>query len=256
MWGTDSSMILASASLCESRRVTAAVTGPLTLVQLSGRNLSILHGELMGHVLALVLQKDSKGNAVPTLYSDHQNSVELIGYIQNHISQDSRLRGMNGRSYYHWILALVREGHVNMMYMRGHSAELSIPAQPNREADHYASGSQKFPPFSTSRTDPDFYNGHLHAVYQSRWHYQRIQLSSSSMLALTNFRRQRHWNRGPDSNPVYVDGVVTRWRACIIFLLDVRNSTNGAGTRGRRCHYVQSGSLRRRTCEKKTVSRS
>ncbi|KAJ7314774.1 hypothetical protein DFH08DRAFT_1040952 [Mycena albidolilacea] len=145
-WGTDGSMIPASASLCESRRVTAAVTGPLTLVvQLSGRNLSILHGELMGHVLALVLRKDSKGNAVPILYSDHQNSVELIGDIQNHISQDSRLRGMNGRSYYRWILTLVREGRVNMMYTRGHSAELSIPAQLNREADHYASGSQKFP---------------------------------------------------------------------------------------------------------------
>jgi hypothetical protein len=92
-----------------------------------------------------VLRKDSEGNAVPTLYSDHQNSVELIGDIHNHISQDSQLRGMNGRSYYRWILALVREGRVNMMYTRGHSAELLIPAQPNREADHYASGSQKFP---------------------------------------------------------------------------------------------------------------
>ncbi|KAJ7819719.1 hypothetical protein B0H14DRAFT_2372375, partial [Mycena olivaceomarginata] len=49
------------------------------------------------------------------------------------------------RSYYRWILALVQEGRVNMMYTRGHSAKLSIPAQLNREADHYASGSQKFP---------------------------------------------------------------------------------------------------------------
>jgi hypothetical protein len=121
-WGTDGSMIPASASLCENRRVTAAVTGPLTLVmQLNGRNLSILHGELMGHILALVLRKDSDGNAVPTLYSDHQNSVDLIDDIRTHISQDSRLRGMNGRSYYRWILALVREGRVNMMYTRGHS---------------------------------------------------------------------------------------------------------------------------------------
>ncbi|KAJ6451739.1 hypothetical protein C8R45DRAFT_766406, partial [Mycena sanguinolenta] len=59
--------------------------------------------------------------------------------------QYSRLRGMNGRSYYRWILALVREGRVNMTYTRGHSAGLSIPAQLNREADHYASGSQDFP---------------------------------------------------------------------------------------------------------------
>ncbi|KAJ7886574.1 hypothetical protein B0H14DRAFT_2563254 [Mycena olivaceomarginata] len=77
-WGTDSSMIPASASLCESRRVTAAVTGPLTLVvQLSGRNLSILHGELMGHVLALVLRKDSEGNT-PRLSVERDERPALL----------------------------------------------------------------------------------------------------------------------------------------------------------------------------------
>ncbi|KAJ7230827.1 hypothetical protein C8J57DRAFT_1534261 [Mycena rebaudengoi] len=44
VWGTDGSMVPASVSLCEARRVTAAVTGPSTLVvQLDGRNLSIPH---------------------------------------------------------------------------------------------------------------------------------------------------------------------------------------------------------------------
>ncbi|KAJ7214410.1 hypothetical protein GGX14DRAFT_542172 [Mycena pura] len=73
VWGTDGSMIPASASLCESRRGrNAAVTGPSTLVvQLQGRNLSILHGELMGHVLALVLCRNIDQTVVPTLYSDH-----------------------------------------------------------------------------------------------------------------------------------------------------------------------------------------
>ncbi|KAJ7905947.1 hypothetical protein B0H13DRAFT_2334037 [Mycena leptocephala] len=103
-------MIPASASLCESRRVTAAVTGPSTLVvQLNGRNLSILHGELMGHILAFVLRSNADPTVIPTLYSDHQNSVDLIEDIQTRVSQDSRLRGMNGRSYYRWILALARE---------------------------------------------------------------------------------------------------------------------------------------------------
>ncbi|KAJ7670182.1 hypothetical protein DFH06DRAFT_1125569 [Mycena polygramma] len=56
----------------------------------------------------------------------------------------SRLRGMNGRSHYRWILDLLQEGAVHMAYTRGHSAELTLPAQLNKEADHYASGLQKF----------------------------------------------------------------------------------------------------------------
>ncbi|KAJ7865069.1 hypothetical protein B0H13DRAFT_2353269 [Mycena leptocephala] len=157
VWGTDGSMIPASASLCESRRVTAAVTGPTTLVvQLNGRNLSILHGELMGHILALVLRSNADPTVIPTLYSDHQNSVDLIEDIQTRVSQGSRLRGMNGRSYYHWILALARERRVNMLYTRGHSAELSLPSQLNREADHYASGSQRFPELVPIAPTPTF----------------------------------------------------------------------------------------------------
>lgn len=150
-------MIPASASLCESRRVTAAVTGPSTLVvQLNGRNLSILHGELMGHILALVLKSNADPAVIPTLYSDHQNSVDLIEDIQTRVSQDTRLRGMNGRSYYRWIIALVREQHVNMLYTRGHSAELSLPSQLNREADHYACGSQRFPELVPVAPTPTF----------------------------------------------------------------------------------------------------
>ncbi|KAJ7243120.1 hypothetical protein B0H12DRAFT_1131436, partial [Mycena haematopus] len=143
VWGTDGSMIPASAALSQERQVTAAATGPATvIVKLLGRNLSILHGELMGHILALVLCDDT--TAVPCLYSDHQNSVNLIDDIRSDPSQISRLRGMNGRSYYRWILELVQEGRVSMTYTRGHSTELTLPAQMNREADHYASGSQKF----------------------------------------------------------------------------------------------------------------
>ncbi|KAJ7255014.1 hypothetical protein B0H12DRAFT_1050396 [Mycena haematopus] len=115
VWGTDGSMIPASATLNQDRQVTAAATGPATVVvKLLGRNLSILHGELMGHILALVLCDDT--TSVPRLYSDHQNSVNLIDNIRSD----------------------------PMTYTRGHSAELTLPAQLNREADHYASGSQKF----------------------------------------------------------------------------------------------------------------
>ncbi|KAJ7185757.1 hypothetical protein C8R46DRAFT_881750 [Mycena filopes] len=109
MWGTDGSMIPASATLCERRNVTAAATGPSTVVvRLEGRNLSILHGELMGHIVALVLRSDEGPS--PILYSDHQNSVDLIHDIRTRACQDSRLRNMNGRSYYRWILGLTCDG--------------------------------------------------------------------------------------------------------------------------------------------------
>ncbi|KAJ7837615.1 hypothetical protein B0H13DRAFT_1733192 [Mycena leptocephala] len=111
LWGSDGSMIPASASLGEHRTVTAAVTGPATLVvQLRDRNLSILHGELMGHVLGLVLCDDTANqHRMPHLYSDHQNSVDLLDDIRCGIAEDTRLRGMNGRSLYRWILQLMRE---------------------------------------------------------------------------------------------------------------------------------------------------
>ncbi|KAJ6465378.1 hypothetical protein C8R45DRAFT_1173917 [Mycena sanguinolenta] len=142
VWGTDGSIIPASTTLKESRHITAAVTGPATLVvQLLGRNLTILHGELMGHVLALILRNDD--GAVPRIYSDHQNSVNLIADIRSGVLQESRLRSMNGRSYYRWILELLRDGRALITYTQGHSAELTLPAQLNREADHYASGSQR-----------------------------------------------------------------------------------------------------------------
>ncbi|KAJ7098214.1 hypothetical protein C8R43DRAFT_907686, partial [Mycena crocata] len=145
LWASDGSMIPASASLGDRHTVTAAVTGPLTLIlQLRDRNLSILHGELMGHVLGLILSDDPRHLVhVPRFYSDHQNSVDLVADIMSDSCQESRLRGMNGRSLYRWILQLVREKRAVLTYTRGHSAELTVPSQMNREADYYASKSQR-----------------------------------------------------------------------------------------------------------------
>ncbi|KAJ7678280.1 hypothetical protein DFH06DRAFT_927531, partial [Mycena polygramma] len=58
--------------------------------------------------------------------------------------EDSRLRGMNGRSLYRWILQILGEKRAEITYTRGHSAELSFAAQMNREAAHYASKSQRY----------------------------------------------------------------------------------------------------------------
>ncbi|KAJ7868230.1 hypothetical protein B0H14DRAFT_3585894 [Mycena olivaceomarginata] len=90
----------------------------------------------------LVLCDDTANqHRMPHLYSDHQNSVDLLDDIRCGIAEDTRLRGMNGRSLYRWILQLMRERRAVITYTRGHSAELSIGSQLNREADHYASKS-------------------------------------------------------------------------------------------------------------------
>ncbi|KAJ6543597.1 hypothetical protein DFH09DRAFT_1322058 [Mycena vulgaris] len=50
---------------------------------------------------------------------------------------------MNARSYYRWILSLVKDKDVDIEYTKGHSDELTVPSLMNYEADHYASLSQK-----------------------------------------------------------------------------------------------------------------
>lgn len=49
-------MVLALAGMVDNKSVTSAVAGPLMLVlKLPGHNVSILHGELMGLIIALFL---------------------------------------------------------------------------------------------------------------------------------------------------------------------------------------------------------
>ncbi|KAJ7710942.1 hypothetical protein B0H17DRAFT_903016, partial [Mycena rosella] len=56
--------------------------------------------------------------------------------------QQTRLRSMNRRSYYRWILRLATDNSLKIIYTPGHSSEVSIPARMNFEADHYASSAQ------------------------------------------------------------------------------------------------------------------
>ena len=141
-WTSDGSMIPAASGLGDAESVTAAVTGPDTIVlRLNGQNLSILQGELMGQIMGLILS-----SAVPkdtSLYSDLLNSVRLIEDSRSSISQDARLRNMNGRSYYRWILDLAKEVRTMVNYMKGHSDEVTLASLLNYEADYYASKSQK-----------------------------------------------------------------------------------------------------------------
>jgi hypothetical protein len=139
IWATDGSMTPASSSISNHKSVTASVTGPTTLVlRASHRNASILQGEQLGLLAALVLAEPS-----PQIYTDHLNSTMLIDNSQTAVNQERRLRSMNGRSYYRWILDLVSRKSATITFTKAHTNDISLPASLNREADHYASQAQK-----------------------------------------------------------------------------------------------------------------
>jgi hypothetical protein len=107
IWASDGSMIPAASGLGDAKSITAAITSPETLVlQLNGHNLSILHGELIGLIMGLILSLTGTGNMV--LHTDHMNSVHFIDDSRTAINQDSWLRNMDGRSYYRWISDLIQ----------------------------------------------------------------------------------------------------------------------------------------------------
>jgi len=137
-WATDGSMIPAASGIGDRKSITAAVTGPATLIlQVKGRNTSILQGEQMGLLAALILAESP-----PQIYTDHMNSTMLIDDSRTAINQERRLRVMNGRSYYRWILDLASRKSATITYTKAHTNDTSLSASLNREADHYASSAQ------------------------------------------------------------------------------------------------------------------
>jgi len=88
MWGSDGSMIPATSGIGDDKSVTAAVTGPQTVVvRLHGRNLFILHGELIGLIMGLILSHNETLNN--KLFTDHLNSVRFIDDARTSINQEN-----------------------------------------------------------------------------------------------------------------------------------------------------------------------
>jgi hypothetical protein len=77
-------MIPASATILDDKSITGAATGIKTLVmRIPGRNVSILQGEQLGLIIALVLSENLNLPYHPNqeqtrLLTDHLNSVRLI----------------------------------------------------------------------------------------------------------------------------------------------------------------------------------
>ena len=147
-WASDGSMIPASATIMDDKSITGAATGAKTLVmRIPGRNVSILQGEQLGLIIALVLSQDlgptQPDQEQPQLLTDHLNSVRLIQDGKTEISQTQKLRNMNGRSYYRWILDLVKRSPLEIQYTPAHTDGDTLESRMNAEADHLATSSQK-----------------------------------------------------------------------------------------------------------------
>ena len=138
-----STMKPASATMEDDKVVLGAATGSSTLVlKVPGRNISILQGEQIGLITALILAGRISSDT-QRLLTDHLNSVRLIEDSRSSVSQAPRLRNMNGRSYYRWILSLMDRMDIDVKYTPTHTDEETVEATMNRDADFYASSSHE-----------------------------------------------------------------------------------------------------------------
>ncbi|KAK7015985.1 hypothetical protein R3P38DRAFT_2786379 [Favolaschia claudopus] len=193
-WGSDGSMVAASASIGLSRSVTAAATGTSTLaLRLDDCSAFILHGELMGLIMALVLMEPSS-----ILFSDHLNSTRLIDDSKSFASQETRLRNMNGRSYYRWIFDLVKVKRASILYTPGHSSDSSTAATLNNEADFYASRAQRHSRHVASAPIPTFFMDEFtfysHDLHEG-WMEANIRTTLDTMMSQKTVRKLGIGNR-------------------------------------------------------------
>jgi len=211
-WASDGSMIPASASVLDDKTITGAAIGQKALVmRIPGRNASILQGEQLGLIIALILSIDSN----PThhreqsqLLTDHLNSVRLIEDSKTKISQIPRLRYMNGWSYYRWILALAERSPLKVQYTPGHSENDMLETRMNNEADSLATTSQKIfkelpeVPFPTfHRNDFTFYSHTDGWIETNIPHYVDLKIAHQTATSLGQDRSQRMSTWAHDDTP-------------------------------------------------------
>ena len=208
-WGTDGSMIPATNGIGDPKIISAAVTGPSTLIlRITDRNASILQGEQMGLLAALVLAEPS-----PQIYTDHMNSTNLIEDSLSAINPERRLRGMNGRSYYRWILDLVSRKHATVSYTKAHTNDTSLSASLNQQADHYASAAHKaissipLAPIPTFFMNPYTFHRENDGWIESNIRYfvdHFLAKATADRLALLPKHRMATWLYDPTPPPPWI----------------------------------------------------
>jgi hypothetical protein len=207
-WASDGSMVPPSASVIDDKSITGAATGDKTLVmRVPGRNVSILQGEQLGLIIAMVLSENSNlGHG--RLLTDHLNSVRLIEDSKTEISQVPRLRYMNGRSYYRWIIDLARRSSLNIQYTPGHSDDDTLEARMNDEADLLATSSQKIfkelpesPPPTFHMNDFTFHSPVDGWIESNIPHYIDLQLARQTIASLSQGHSQQMSTWAHDNTP-------------------------------------------------------
>ena len=101
---------------------------------------NVTYSELVGLIMGLVLSDNDTPNN--KLFTDHLNSVRFIDDTRT-INQENHLRNMNSRSYYRWIMDLVRSVRTEVIHTKAHTNQVNLSSLLNKEADQYASKSQK-----------------------------------------------------------------------------------------------------------------
>ena len=146
------------------------------------------------------------------LLTDHLNSVHLIHDNQTSVSQDSRLRYMNGRSYYRWILSLHKRRKVNIEYTPGHAKDNTLPSRMNNEADQLATSSQKrfedLPTISPPTFHMNEYTFHHNTdgwIESSIPHYVDVRMTDhiKSSLGQGHSHRMSTWAHDDTPPPEY-----------------------------------------------------
>jgi hypothetical protein len=99
-----------------------------------------------------------------------------------------------------------------MTYTQGHSAELTLPAQMNRKADHYASGAQKFISLVPHAPTPTFsMDSFMFHTIADGWIKSNtrsfvdffLAMSTASKLAIGNRIRMLTWVHDTTHPPDY-----------------------------------------------------
>ncbi|KAF5347864.1 hypothetical protein D9758_013810 [Tetrapyrgos nigripes] len=142
-WASDGSMIPVSAGLFDQKSILSAITGPRTLVlKVTNMSASITHGELLGLVLGSLLSKSLTQTMTSTLHSDALYCIQTLENCKMDVNQLFKLRHMNGRSYYRWILDINNRNDISIKHVKAHTEQQDAPSILNFEADYYASKSQ------------------------------------------------------------------------------------------------------------------
>jgi hypothetical protein len=213
-WASDGSMVPASAGLLDDKTVTAALTGPKTMVmRMQGRNSNILHGEIFGIIMGHLMIPRSDADSTRHLYTDHLNTTRFLQDSRSNINQDATLRYRNGRSYLRWLKLLSSETSLSVEYTKGHSIGETQASRLNADADHYATSAQSHRHQIPVAPAPTFtMNDFTFCTSNDGWIESNIRIYSDQLLsrltaealAKGHHQRMTTWLYHQPNPPTYI----------------------------------------------------